>query len=422
MATGSDAVPAQLFVARQPLFTPRIDVYGYELLFRSGRQNAFTAADGDQASAELIAGGVLTMGLEQLTDGKPAFINFTRRLLVEEYYRVLPPGRTVVELLEDVEPDDEVVEACRRLKDAGYRLALDDVVTLNGYEALMEFVDFVKVDFRLTTHGQRRQLVRAVKPMRAKLVAEKVETKEEFEQAARLGFDYFQGYFLRRPTVITGREVPPFKLNLIHLLHAVHKPDFDFAEVEQIVKHDIALSYKILRLVNSVALGVRYPIESIRHALSMLGQQEVVRIISLMALSGMGCDRPQELAVSSIVRAKFMESVAPAANLSDRALDLFLVGLFSQLDAILDLPMAEVVAQLHTSEEVNAALLAEPGDLRDVLELFLAYEDAEWRWALTLADQLGIPQAEVPARYLEAVVEADEVFRITAGSGEMSAA
>lgn len=414
-----DSAPRQsatvdFFVARQPIFTARVEVQAYELLFRDSPRNEFPAIAGNQATAELISGSMLMLGLDQITAGRPAYINFTRDLLVGDTFELLSPETTVVELLEDIDIDEQVLNACRRLKSDGYGLALDDLVSVDGYEQLLDLVDVVKVDFTRVTGARRGALAdelrRWPRRTRMQLLAEKVETQADFDEALKLGYDLFQGHFLSRPVMLAGKEIPAFKLSLIQLLHAANRSDFDFGELEEIIKGDVSLSYKMLRFASSAAQGLRYRIESVRHALVMLGQQDVVRAVSLLALAGMGADKPQELAVRSVVRASLCEALAPHANMADRKLDLFLVGMFSLVDAILGQPMDEVVAQLPTSAEVDAALLGEPGILRDTLDLAIAYEDGDWHAVSALAERVGVPQVAVPPLYVDAVLRADEVF------------
>ena len=411
-AAGIPEAHAEFFVARQPILTRDSDVFAYELLFRSGPENVFTATDGTQATAELITGRILTVGLDQLSASRPAFINFTRNLLVNDYFTLLPPEQTVIELLEDIEIDGQVVDACRRLRSDGYRLALDDVTSLERYEPILDLVNFVKVDFQRASEAEREALARARGSRRSRIwaLAEKVETQTQFHQALELGYDYFQGHFLSRPAMLSGKEIPAFKLSLMELLYAAHRPDFDFGELEAIVRHDVALSYKMLRFANAAAHGVRHRIESVKHALVMLGQEDVVRAVSLLALAGMGADKPEELVVRSVVRASMCEALAPKADLHDSKLDLFLLGMFSNVDVLLDIPMNEVVTRLPTSDEVNAALLTRPGRLRDVLELVIAYEDAHWPRVAALSERMAVEPAELPALYVDAVTQADDVF------------
>ena len=417
-SAAQDPTALALFVAHQPIFTPRLQVHAYELLFRSVPENFFPDTDGSHASAGLIVGSLATMGLDQLTGGTPAFINFTRELLVNDYFTVLPVKRVVVELLEDAGTDEEVVSACRRLKRGGYKLALDDVQSLKRIEALIDLADIMKVDFRQTSAQVRRALIRELTGSRVKLVAEKVETQEEFLEALEMGFHYFQGYFLKRPAMLSGREVPANKLALMELLRAAYSPDFDFGRLEEVIKRDLSLSYKMLRFANSAAMGHRERIKSMRHALVMLGQEDVVRLISLLALAGLSSDKPEELAVTSVIRAGFLEALAPIVNFADERLDLFLIGMFSLIDVLVDLPMEEAAARLPASDLVIATLTGQPGLPRDLLELARAYERADWSEVTRLAERWAIPLAEVPKHYLNAVGRSDDIF----GGGERTAA
>ncbi len=398
------------YVARQPIFTSGGDVLGYELLHRSGPENVYTAADGAQATAELITGGAFMLGLDELVGDKLAFVNFPRDLLVNHCYGVLPPSRTVVEVLEEVEPDEEVIDACRRLKAAGYGLALDDVISVDDRAALFDLADIVKVDIRPLSRSERASIALHIRrlPNPAKLIAEKVETREQYEEALDLDYDYFQGYYLDRPEMHSGKEIPASGLPLAELQHAVQRPDFDFGEVEAIVKRDIALSFKMLRFANVAARGVTRPIESVRHALVMLGREDLLRTVSLLALAGQGENKPQELAVRSVIRASVCESLALEMDLADERLDHFLVGMFSIIDGILELPMADLVPRLPTSPQVNFALLGTPGPLREVLDLVIAYEDADWPRAQILMRRLGVGRNTLRSVYLEAIAKTDD--------------
>ncbi len=399
-------------VARQPIFTSGGDVLGYELLHRSGPENVYAATDGAQATAELITGGAFMLGLDELVGEKLAFVNFPRDLLVDHCYSVLPPSRTVIEVLEEIEPDEEVIEACRRLKAAGYRLALDDVISVDDRAPLFGLADIVKVDIRPLSRAERASIALHIKrlPNAVKLIAEKVETREQYEEALELDYDYFQGYLLDRPEMHSGREIPASRLALTELQHAVQRPDFDFGEVEAIVKRDIALSFKMLRFANVAAHGVTQQIESVRHALVMLGREDVLRAVSLLALAGQSVDEPQELAVRSVIRASVCESLALEMDLADERLDHFLVGMFSMIDGILELPMADLVPRLPTSPQVNFALLGTPGPLREVLDLVIAYEEADWPRAQILMRRLGVSQKALRSLYREATARADHRF------------
>jgi c-di-GMP-related signal transduction protein len=404
------AAEENVFVARQPIFTKSLRVHGYELLFRNSEKNVFPNIDGTVATADLVGNAIGGLGLERLTGGKLGFVNFTRKLLVEDYFTVLPSGEVVIELLEDIEADDKVLAACDRLKAEGYTLALDDVMAYDArIERLLEYADIVKVDYLHASPEARIELVERV-GNRARMLAEKVETRDEQAEAVELGYHFFQGNFLCEATIITGKTVSVFKPHLIELLSRASDPEFSFAEIEEIIRKDVSLSYRMLRFANSAASGLRQRVTSLGHALVILGQQEVARAAALLAMADMGKDQPDEPAISSLARASFMDALAQTTKLEVRPVEVFLTGLCSRLDAMLNLPMKDVVARLPLSEEVSGALMAESGELRNMLMLAEAYERADWDQAATLAEQLNIPDWEISGRYVKVIEYADHVF------------
>ena len=243
------------FVARQPIFDAEQNVFAYELLFRTGMEDFFNFDDSDQAASSVIVDSFLLFGLETLTGGQKAFINCTREMLVKGYMALLPKEQVVVEILETVEPDEEIIGACLRLKRAGYLLALDDFVYEDKYEPLLELADIIKVDFQATEAAGRKSLVERMAPRGVKLLAEKVESKQEFEQAVEMGYDYFQGYFFSRPQILSGQDVPGYKLNYLRVLQAVNRPEVNLREIENVIKQDVSLTYKLLRYLNSAFLA-----------------------------------------------------------------------------------------------------------------------------------------------------------------------
>ena len=298
------------FVARQPIFTQKEEVHAYELLFRSSLENSFGDVDGDQASAKVLVDGVLGLGMSTLTGGKAAFINFTRDLLLKDMAFLFPKEQVVIELLEDVEPDDSVFEACVRLKLQGYCLALDDFIFDPKYDALISLADIIKVDFLLSGPEERRRLPGLIKNKKIQFLAEKVESREEFEEALELGYTYFQGYFFSKPVVLSHKQIPSFKFSYLQLLQAVRVPNLDFSEIENIVKGDPALTSKLLRYINTAGRGLVTYIDSIKHSLTLLGRENLRRLFCLVVLSTVMEDRAQELLVQSLIRASVCESLA----------------------------------------------------------------------------------------------------------------
>ncbi|HWH31168.1 MAG TPA: EAL domain-containing protein [Egibacteraceae bacterium] len=400
-----------VFVARQPILDAEQRVYGYELLFRSGLENAFPGTDPTLASTKVLTSSVLSIGLDLLTRGKPAFVNFTRDGLLADDAGFLPSASAVVEIVEDIEPDADVVAACRRLRELGYRLALDDFVYRPELEPLLELASFVKVDFERTTAGERLALVERLRDRPVSLVAEKVETVADYREGLSLGCSHFQGYFFSRPVVYRGQDLRGHRGSQMQLMHEAGRDELDFARVERIVKTDIALSYKLLRYINAVSFGWKQRITSVRHALSLLGQEQVRRWALLVALSSMAERRPPELSVMSAVRGRLCEGLLTLGSAGgDRALDGFMLGMFSLIDALLEQPMAQALEGVPLAEDVHAALLGEPNRARQVLDTVVAYERGDWSALDERAARLGLPEERLPRLYAEAVEWAGAVF------------
>ncbi len=394
------------YVARQPILTREEHLFGYELLFRDGVESYFASSDPNAAARSTLNSSLL-MGLDVLCDGKRAFVNCTREVLLKDYVTLLPSSQLVVEILETVEPDALIEAACMRLKEAGYLIALDDFVANDPRECLTQYADIIKVDVRATTPEQRAQMVKRYGPWKSRLLAEKVETREEFVEANKMGFLYFQGYFFRRPEIVSARDIPVNRLNYVRMLQEVSRPELDTKEIEKLIKSEASLCYRLLRYLNSAVFGFSSEIHSVRHALSILGEREVRRWIRLVATLGAGQERSSELVVSALVRARFCELLSPKISHGDS--DLFLMGLLSLMDAILEIPIAEVVNKIALDQETRAVLLGGAGHLRPLYQLMLARESGEWEQAVKLADALQVSEAEVAEAYWQAMHWARDV-------------
>ena len=394
----------ELFIARQPIFDAARDVVGYELLFRDGLKNLFSATDSNEATRQVLLNTFVLFGLNRLTGGKPAFINFTREFLLNDLVRLFPPQDIVVEVLEDVVPDAQVVAACRGLKEAGYTIALDDVVHLSACGDLLELADIVKIDFRQTNVEERGAIARAVGRRRLTLLAEKVESPEEFEAANAQGFTLFQGYFFAKPEVVKRRDVPGNRAHYLELLRELRKPNIELHEVAAIIKRDLSLSYRLLRYVNSPLFGLRAEVRSVQQALTLLGLQNVRRWAVLTTLSSAAPDKPPELLEVALSRARFCETLSSQIDGSQQAgEELFLMGLFSVLDALLDLPLQEALREACLPSRVKAALLGAPGPWRSVLDLTLAYERGEWGVASERMATLAVEPFAIARAFVDSV-------------------
>ncbi|HUO27264.1 MAG TPA: HDOD domain-containing protein [Candidatus Aquilonibacter sp.] len=387
------------YVARQPIFDREKNVFGYELLFRDDMENMFHGGDIDAASRSTLDSSLL-VGLDVLCDGRRAFVNCTRETLVRGLVTMLPSHATVAEILENVPVDDEVLAACERLKEAGYMIALDDFVSDDPREALTDIADIVKVDLRLTTAEQRAELVKRHGPWRCRMLAEKVETHEEFIAVRDQGFVYFQGYFLHRPEIVAARDVPANRINHLRLLQAVSQPELDVSALEKLIKTEASICYRLLRYLNSAMFAFRSEVRSVRHALSILGDSEVRRWVRLVATVGAGQDKPSDLVLCALVRARFGELLAPYVPHGES--DLFLLGLLSLIDAMLDTTMADVLNKIPLDAPTKDVLLARPSLLRPVFQLILAHESGEWEAAKGLAETLHLDPDAVASSYWQA--------------------
>jgi c-di-GMP-related signal transduction protein len=402
-----------VFVARQPIFDEKQRVFAYELLFRSGPENFFSPGQSPEAQTSNVISNGMVVGLSSLTDNKPAFVNFSREALVGDLAFALPPKEIVVEILESVEADGETLAACERLKAAGYRLALDDFVDTPDRAPLAGLADFIKVDVLATPASQSTQIAKKFRVGGRRTLAEKVETRDAMAEAKANGFDYFQGYFFSRPVMVTTRTIPAFRLNYLRLLHELNRPEVNMRRLEDVVKQEASMTFRLLRRVNSAAFSFRLETSSLRHALVLLGEREIRMCATVWAMADLAHDKPSELVVASTLRARLCELLAPLGELGDRSLDLFLVGMFSMLDAILDLPMDRILVSLPLGGDVRDALLGGQNPLRSVLDCVMAYEQGLWDRASNLAVAAGIPEREIPTCYLEAVAWTRDIFQST---------
>jgi len=393
-------------VARQPILNRDQQVFAYELLFRDGIENFFRSTDAE-AAARSTLDSTLLMGYDVLCNGHKAFINCTRDLLLKEGITLLPAEQTVVEVLETVAADDLVIAACERLRAAGYLIALDDFVTNDPRAAMAGSVDFIKVDFERTTAAERSELVKRYGGPRCRMLAEKVETREQFEKSLKDGFDYFQGYFFRRPEVLKAREIPANQVNYLRMLQAVAREEIDIRQLEGIIKGEASVLYRLLRYLNSAMFGMRNEIHSIRHALAILGEREIRRWIRLVALVSAGQQKTSDLVLSALVRAHFCEQLS--RKIPPTQSDLFLVGMVSMMDAILDVPMSEVLEKIAIDQDTKCVLSGNGGKLEPVYELMLPQEAGKWASAQTFATKLHVSESELGEMWWQAMQWARQV-------------
>jgi len=396
------------YAARQPILTADQQVYGYELLFRDSLENSFTSNDPDAASRNVLDSSIL-MGLDVLCDGRRAFINCTRDLLLRGYITLLPPNQTAVEILETVPPDELVIATCKRLKDSGYMIALDDFATDDPREPLADLADVIKIDMRVTPLEACVGIVKKYASPRRRLLAEKTETQEEFQAARKAGFSYFQGYFFRKPEIVQAREIPANRINYLRLLQAISQPDTNPRKIEEILKGEASLCYRLLRYLNSPIFGFRQEVRSVRHALTILGDREMRRWIRLVTTLTAGQNKPTDLILTTLTRARFCELIS--TKVAHGSSDLFLMGLLSVMDAILEMPMGLVLDGIAVEPDTRAVLLGEHSRLTPIYDLMLAQEAGEWGAAEKLSAELHLPGSFAVDAHWTAMQWASEMTR-----------
>ncbi|MCW8930440.1 MAG: HDOD domain-containing protein [Gammaproteobacteria bacterium] len=396
----------EIFVGRQPIYNKQLKIYGYELLFRSDGSpaNAFQAIGADGATSTTIINSYLEIGLEKLVGNRLAFINLTEQFMLNENSLPISPKQAVLEILEDIVITDEIIEASKRLKSQGFILALDDYIYNPDHKPLMPYIDIVKIDIMQLSEEELVDHVNILKTFDVKLLAEKIETMDEFFLCHRLGFEYFQGYFLSKPRVIKKKTLASNKMAVLNLLSILMNPESDMDEIEEAIGFDVSFSYKMLKLINSALFNLNRKIDSIRQAIVILGRKRLRSWASLLALSSLD-DRPSEILHLTMVRAKMCELLSEAAGLQDQE-SFFTVGLFSGLDILMERELSDLLKPLPLNQDIVNALISHEGDCGEAIQCVMAYEVSDFE----NNHFKNLTQNDIFVAHIEAVSWANMVF------------
>lgn len=400
----------EVFVARQPILNTNKNVAYYELLFRANKENYYNQVDGDKATLDVITNSFTLIGMKNLTNGKRAFINFTEGLLLNETALLLPKDKVVIEILETVTPTARLVECCKKLKARGYQLALDDFVFKSDYEELIQLADYIKVDFLITKGEERKNIIKKVNNSNIKFLAEKVETIEDFNEAVNLGYTYFQGYFFSKPTILSANEIPTSNLCSYELLKFFKEDTFRVDDIENVIKKNVALSYKLLKYINSATLGLRSEVKSIKQALVLMGKKELMKWISLVTIRDFSDTNSEAVMDISIVRAKFGEAIAEKINFKSRASEIFIMEMFSNIDVLLNQPMEQALVDLPLADDIKAALLGEENIFKFINDLIFYYENGDFRMLSECSHRLNISEKDISELYTQALEWATNIM------------
>lgn len=397
------------YAARQPILDKNKNLFAYELLFRDSLDNVFPEINGDEATSKMIDASRFNLGIHEFTAGKPAFINFTIETLNSHYPEMLTPDEVVVEILETVKPGKRLLAHCKDLCNKGYTLALDDYIHQKVWEHFYPYIHIIKLDWRATTLDEMKVIKQAIVNFpHIKLLAEKVETHEEYEQALELGCELFQGYFFSKPEVVKTKDLSPSQVSMAELLYETSKKQLDLANIISIFERDITLSYKLLRYTNSAMFKRLNEISTIKQALVSLGAEELKRFMALMFAANVNPSKPTELIKLSMARAKFCEGIVETLQKNVDISSAFLIGLLSLIDAILDEKMEVIFESLPLAEDIKAPLLSKKGTMAEILTLVSLIERANWAETDVLIHSLGLNKESVIQAYSNALTWADE--------------
>lgn len=389
---------ANIFIGRQPIFDRKMNVIAYELLYRHADVDRAVISDVDAASSEVVVNSLIDVGLDRLVGRAKAYCNFTRGFLLKGAGFRLAPDQLVVEVLESVRPEPKILAALAQLAEAGYQIALDDFVLSDETQALVTCADIVKIDILAQSRTEiASQVIRLRKLKKLKLLAEKVETHEDYQYCAKLGFDYFQGFFFSKPQVVSGSTIAPSRLAMLRLMTEIQRPQVNMEALQQIIETDVNLCVKLLRQINSCFYNLLSQIRSVRQAILYLG---VVHIRNWACVVSLGAidDKPKEVVTMSLVRAKMCELLGGTEDVY-RSSEFFTVGLFSLLDTIFDSTMEEVLEQMPLDLEIRAALLQRKGSLGIILACVEAHEKGQW----DIVERHGYGQNQIMDAYLAAL-------------------
>ena len=397
------------YAARQPILDKNKQLFAYELLFRDSIDNVFPNIDGDEATSKMVEASKFNMGISEFTANKPAFINFTLETLVKGYPEMLTSDELVVEILETIKPGKRLLAICKDLHEKGYTIALDDYEHQAVWAHFYPYIKIIKIDWQVSSIEDIKQVISAIaKFPHIQLLAEKVETYEEYNQAVELGCELFQGFFFAKPEMVKTKTLSPSQMAMAELLYETSKPDLDLISITSIFERDITLSYKLLRYANSATFKRGTEISTIKQALVTLGSVELKRFMGLMFTANVNPDKPSELINAAMTRAKFCELAAGNIKANVDTSLAFLTGLLSLIDAILDEDIESVLKKLPLAQEIKDTLLTRKGPMAMLIQLVEFIEHASWDESALIINKLGLNKEQIIEDYNQAIAWADE--------------
>ena len=399
-----------VYMARQPIFDTENHVYGYELLYRSnGKQNEYNGVDGDESTADVVTNAFFGLNINEIIGGSKAFINFTSNLLKRGVPKMISPDLVVVEVLENLMMDDQLLGACQELKERGYTLALDDFEYDHSYSELFELGDIVKIDFR-TPQKSIEETSYICRYCNKLMLAEKIESQEEFEYAKRLGCSFMQGYFFAKPTIMSKSSLTPLPLNLMRVMQLVSQPEPEFSDIVDVISCDTAMCQRLLRLINSVYFGVRNRVSSISQALVILGLDYLREWIYLMGMQRITHIDNVEVMRLSLLLAKFCKRLALMVPQAQPDADsYYLMGLLSMVTYGGERALAQALEEFPLTQEIKNGLMGKGGIYSDIFDLAYSYEKGDWETVDKYVEQYHLDSSKVSEAFVQCVKEAEKI-------------
>lgn len=399
-----------VYMARQPIFDTENHVYGYELLYRSnGKQNEYNGVDGDESTADVVTNAFFGLNINEIIGGSKAFINFTSNLLKRGVPKMISPDLVVVEVLENLMMDDQLLGACQELKERGYTLALDDFEYDHSYSELFELGDIVKIDFR-TPQKSIEETAYICRYCNKLMLAEKIESQEEFEYAKRLGCSFMQGYFFAKPTIMSKSSLTPLPLNLMRVMQLVSQPEPEFSDIVDVISCDTALCQRLLRLINSVYFGVRNRVSSISQALVILGLDYLREWIYLMGMQRITHIDNVEVMRLSLLLAKFCKRLALMVPQAQSDADsYYLMGLLSMVTYGGERALAQALEEFPLTQEIKNGLMGKGGIYSDIFDLAYSYEKGDWETVDKYVEQYHLDSSKISEAFVQCVKEAENI-------------
>ncbi len=392
----------KVFIGRQPILDRGKRTFAYELLYRAGYKNSFPDISDSQATLKLLENSFCNLGIDRITGGKGAFINFSKSLLLSDL-TFLDPKSVVIEVLEDVPVDEDVVNTVIGLKESGFRIALDDFEPSEEFASLLPLADFVKMDWLASSLPEIKGICQELAGSKTRLIAEKIETPDQFKTAYDLGFDYFQGFFFAKPAILKGKDLKPARKTRLRLMAAVNHGEMDMERIYSLLVKDPALSIKVLRLVNSASVGLSETISSIRQAVTLLGERKLKQWLAVIFLSSISRGKPDVLVNTAVIRAGFSEKIIGDMGRPELGPPAFMAGLLSMVEALFNIPAERVLEGLPLCREITDAVIFKKGLIYPLILLSEACERADMGFIKEFSSRTGISQDQISERWIDAV-------------------